>query len=109
MELDHISCQKKCVLSTKTGNLAKHSSSRIINAVEEVINVNKGEVECWKCGQKGHMKRNCKRKGGMTILAIFNETKFRETRKLKPCRSLWGEYMICLYLKLSLKVIQVLV
>ena len=25
----------------------------------------------------------------MKILAIFNKTKFRETRKLKPCRSLW--------------------
>ena len=28
----------------------------------------------------------------MKILAIFNKTKFGVSRKLKPCRSLWGEY-----------------
>ena len=58
MEVDHIRPQKKCFLCSKTGHLAKHCRSRIIKAVEQVRNSNKGEVECWKCGQKGHMKRN---------------------------------------------------
>ena len=63
MEVDHFRPQKKCFLCSKTAHLATHRRSRIINAVEQVRNSNKGEVECWKCGQKGHMKRNCKRKG----------------------------------------------
>ena len=62
-EVDHIRPQKKCFLCSKTGHLAKHCRSKIINAVEQVRNSNKGEVECWKCGQKEHMKRNSKRRG----------------------------------------------
>ena len=58
MEVDHIRPQKKCFLCSKTGHLARHCRSRIINAVEQVKNSNKGKVECWKCGQKGHIERN---------------------------------------------------
>ena len=88
MEVDHIRPQKKCFLCSRTGHLTKCCRSRILNAVELVRNSNKGEVECWKCGQKGHEKRNCKRKRRYENLALFNKTKFGETRKLKPCRSL---------------------
>ena len=45
LEVDHIGPQKKCFLCSKTGHLAKHCRSRIINAVEQVRNLNKGEVE----------------------------------------------------------------
>ena len=58
MEVDYIRPKKKYFLCNKTGHFAKYCRSRIINAVEQVRNSNKGEVECWKCGQKGHMKRN---------------------------------------------------
>ena len=53
MEVDHIRPQKKCFLCSKTGHLMKHCRSRIINAVEQVRNSNKGEVlmlEVWTGG-----------------------------------------------------------
>ena len=63
VEVDHIRSPKKCFLCSKTGHLAKHCRSRIINTVEHVRNLNIVEIECWKCGQKGLVKRNCKRMG----------------------------------------------
>ena len=46
-------------------------------------------LEVWT---EGSHEEKLKGRGGMKILAIFKKTKFGETRKLKQCRSLWGEY-----------------
>ena len=62
MEVHHSRPQKECFLCSTTGHLAKHCRSRIIKAVEQVRNSNKGKVEL-NMWTKGHMKRNCKRKG----------------------------------------------
>ena len=59
MEIDHIRPQRKCFLCSKGGHFTKHCKSRSVNAIAQVKEPETGEIHCWRCGEVGHLKRNC--------------------------------------------------
>ena len=59
MEIDYIRPQRKGFLCHKGGHLVKHCKYRSVNAVAQVRESETAEVDCWRCGEVGHLKRNC--------------------------------------------------
>ena len=60
MEIDHIRSQDKKMLPiSQGGHLAKLCKSGSDSAIVHVRKPETGEVHCWRCGEVGHLKRNC--------------------------------------------------
>ena len=103
MDIDHIRPQRKCFLCCNGVDIcAKHCKSRSVNAIAQVREPETGEVHCWRCGEVGHLKRNCPKDQRTVDTSISNtletrlatkvsKTRTRETSTLKPCRNQWGE------------------
>ena len=57
MGIDHIRPQRNVFLCHKEGHLARHTMSRLVNAIAQVMKLETCEVCCWRCEEVSHLKR----------------------------------------------------
>lgn len=63
MEVDHNRSQQPCFYCNRTNHRSRDcwfKRSRQANAVDKAERKPMSEIVCWRCNQKGHIRRNCK-------------------------------------------------